>query len=222
MNEIQIEVFSRLGKTHSLEVSVQSSTPITLGTRPKQRVELVVTGKESQRKRNISMVRRKVEYDKLFTGGKTPAEHYFYIWDVMRKAGLPVLHSLGVLSAAEVLESDECADGSVIYGKDFTKSEGPLGETDEFFLKLNFEEVERKVRDIAKLATDNHIELSHDHAFDLKIHPQGMWEIMTRDIKNSYIGIEYPLEDPEDKIKRFMIRLEKIKELLSNNKMQAK
>jgi hypothetical protein len=141
--------------------------------------------------RDISLVAREV------------AEHVPTTWRKMKEAGLPVVPTLRIdpqtreRGRPTVIMTDVKADGSELYGKGLLWSlesnearVRPRPDIDKYFLALthstHFNEIEKKVNEYKAVADKNHISLPKDDAFELKIKPNGAWDMLILDLDMSF------------------------------------
>lgn len=133
----------------------------------------------------------------------------------MKESGLPVLPTIVRLNSNEILETNLKWDGSQIYGKDSGWYDSPQTNLDQLFLNVNVDQVMSKASEIVDLAESKSIKLSYDHPFDLLFHPDGSWEVITRDIKNTRIGVkidEHIKENHRQRLRNFRNHLESTKD----------
>jgi len=146
-------------------------TPLKLGTRGGK---LFLTLQRENSQELSHMVQRRVEYTEPFRGSRTSAQHYMYLWESLRNAGVTVVNEVMALSDNKIAETNVTADGSMLLGKGTTVSE-------------------------------QNILLSADHCFDLLVRPTGDWQVIARDIKNTFTNHDYkPISENAERAMRFV------------------
>lgn len=176
---------SPVGKNKTHQVKLLKTVPIQKGTLPKERWYLELT--KGERTKQISLVKRKIEIPESVRGKLSSADYLAKIWTSLKEAGIPVVPTLIVLSEDEVAMTDLTADGSSLYGKDSWGREFVPQETDPVFCTINLEDVRKQAHIFARQAANRFIKLSHDHSLDLLVHPDGSWQTLARDIKNTQL-----------------------------------
>lgn len=162
---------------------------------------LVTKGKNGEeRKREIHLVKRILQYEPGIVENQTNSDYFITIWREMKSSGLPVPPTVVKINDNEILETNLKWDASEIYGKDSKFDDYPPSPLDHLFLKVDIDLVMKQAEEVVQIAEGNNIKLSKDHAFDLLLHPNGTWNVVTRDIKNAVIKC-----NPNAEIKKFHI-----------------
>lgn len=205
---------SPVGKAKTYQVKLLETTPLQKGTRLKERWRLGLSKGEKTRK--ISLVKSKVEIPSMYRGELSSADYVAKIWTSLKQAGIPVVPTFVVLSDNEVAMTDLTADGSGLYGKDSWGNYFTPHETDAIFRDIDLEEVRGQALTFARRAADHHIGLSQDHSFDLLVRPDGSWQPLARDIKNTQLLDSFPDQDfifqqNAEAVERFITHLERTK-----------
>jgi|GEM_PF-2773888 hypothetical protein len=128
--------------------------------------------------------------------GSDSLKNYCYAWEDLRKAYLPVAPTLRVVSETEVMMTDFCRGGAVLYDKfaaesqrNHTRQSTP---TDSIFLQLDISEIESEARSILARAREANITLPLDDALNLVVYPQRerkwSWDLITLDIGSTLFG----------------------------------
>jgi hypothetical protein len=195
--------FSSADRERSHQIELKSREEITLGARKGKEywtADLITEDSQgNERRREIHLVKRELpNYAPEVLNGKSKSDYFIEVWQEMKKAGLPVPPTIVKLNDNEILETNFTWDGSQIYGKESKYAEFPDSPRDSVFIDIDIDAVIKQAREIADIAEQNNIKLSHDHAFDLLVHPDGTWNVITRDIKNARIG-RSPGESVKDK-----------------------
>jgi|GEM_PF-6758441 len=121
---------------------------------------------------------------------------YIAHWNVMKKAGLPVMQDLLINpKRGFMLLTDIKSDGSEVYGKelayclripDLTPRERPRTSIDKLFLDLTDKEtfplIEQAADSLVHRANSHDIQLPSDDPMELLIHPDGTWELVILDL----------------------------------------
>jgi hypothetical protein len=205
---------SPVGKSKPHQVKLLETIPLPKGTRAKERWRLELSKREKTRA--ISLVKIKVEIPAMYRGELSSADYVADLWTTLKQIGIPVVPTLVVLSDNEVAMTDLTADGSGLYGKDNWGNNFSPQKTDAIFHDIDLEEVKKQALTFARLAANNHIGLSPDHSFDLLVHPDGSWQPLARDIKNTQLVGSSPDQDfifqqNSERVDRFVAHLERTK-----------
>lgn len=176
-------------------------TPLRLGTRGGK---LFLTLQREHSQELSHMVQRKVEYTEPFRGVRTSAQHYMYLWESLCNAGLTVVNEVVALSDNKIAETNVTADGSMLLGKGTTVSELKQNEKN-LLTQIDLENVRKEALRQAQLASEQNILLSADHCFDLLVRPTGDWQVIARDIKNTFTNLDYkPISENTERAMRFV------------------
>lgn len=196
------------------------------GEETKYRHELVLNGRT--RNKSMRMIERP---DATFLHSSIKVSEK---WRVFKEAGLPVVPTIRKTKEGKLFVTDLTVDGSEIYGKnvraklqyvlefpDDVDSKEFLSEIRRikvFLQILQGEEFEKLIAQVQKyqdLANEKNIGLPTDDAFELILHPDGSWELITLDLMSA--DVENPDKNFERHNKRavdlFMQDLQEIKEL---------
>ncbi len=212
--------FSGRDKPTTLEVV--SKEEISSGSqlnKERWKANVISTGiKGNEIKREISLIRRTIEYPQEYrNAGETSAQYFVRIWQTMKNAGITVLPNVSAAGEEEVLETDLTADGSQIYGKDSRREDRFDEKIDPLFLNIDLVKVEEAAKDLSKKANTSNIQLSADHPLDLIVHPDGTWIVMARDVKNTTLNPlsqNIMINENEGAVERFVNHLTRTKERL--------
>lgn len=125
---------------------------------------------------------------------------YFKNWLEFKRVGLPVVGSVREIEDGDILVTDLKADGSEIYGKGLlqslimrdddpnprrNKSIDPIFKT---IMRTNHIILREEINHLVTLATKEGIMLSSDSdAFELLVHPNGAWQLVTLDLHSAEI-----------------------------------
>lgn len=211
------------GRSKPLKVEVVSKQDIDSGSqlnKERWKANVVGTGiAGNETKREISLVRRLVDYPEEWRNpGETSAQYFVRIWKTMKDSGVNVLPNVSASGEEEILETDLTADGSQIYGKDSRIEDRFDEKIDPLFLNIDLAKVEEMAKDLSQKASAGSIQLSADHSMDLVVHPDGSWIVMARDIKNTRINAGSPanvVSENEGAVERFMNHLTRTRERLT-------
>lgn len=160
------------------KVQIRSTKRLPQTTESKHKVEAAVS--RNGKSRDISLIQ-----------DKYPDDNLPETWQELKTAGIPVVPTLRIHEeSGSVFVTDLKADGSEFYGKskhrEFSNKFLRRKKTDDFFLQLTDEENVAKIRnraiEISKIASKNGILLTKDDTFDLRITPQGDFEVFCLDL----------------------------------------
>ncbi|HEU4914454.1 MAG TPA: hypothetical protein VFT16_03575 [Candidatus Saccharimonadales bacterium] len=207
-----------------VDVIEMKSTPLqdTGRDTSKHHIEGQVAG------RPVSLIARKYE------------QRYVEAWKAYREAGLPVVPTLRVDPVRDrLIMTDLKADGGELYGKNLSltlndelpRDRPPNPAVDEHFLRLMSGEdrgkVVDRVLDIGEQATAQRIVLPIDDPLELKVSPDGRWEVLSVDLA---LGYRWKAPTPEDeefigsanytRVRNFLGRLGYIAERLAQRQRE--
>lgn len=192
-------------------IAVESYIPFVAGG-SERKGRVVATMISNGRQRGINLIERyrfipAQEQDRLMQTNdpelweqrfRSHAEAYIAHWKAFKHVGLPVVNTARLTNEGTLLLTDVKADGSETYGKGLRRVlEGTLKEIDQeprinasidsVFLGImgqQWELVIKKVDELVTLATKNGIILPKDFdAFELLVHPDGSWQLITLDLR---------------------------------------
>lgn len=162
------------------------------GTEAKQEIEANLRS-ESGRTHKVRLIERA---DNMGADGLAYSEK----WKMFKEAGLPVVPTLRKTEKGTVLMTDLRADGSEIFGKallykltgkaifpDEQKVEVPYNFVMRFLEIVEgdeFQKLKTKVQEHVSAASESKIVLPIDDPFELVIHPDGSWDLVTVDLKH--------------------------------------
>lgn len=126
-------------------------------------------------------------------------ENYIKAWRRCHEAGIRVPSEVLVSDEDTLFVTDVKADGSEVYGKGMARALGsynpdqerhrPHPEIDAHFMHLtapeNIHAIEAEARRVSALAIQANMELACDDPFELVIHPDGSWELMSLDLNET-------------------------------------
>lgn len=129
-------------------------------------------------------------------GGSDSLRDYCYAWEDLKQAQIPVAPTLRIASETEVMMTDFCRRGAVLYDKFAAEcQEKHIRQpalTDSIFLQLDISEIETEARSILARAREASITLPFDDALNLVVYPQREirwnWDLITLDIGSTLFG----------------------------------
>ncbi|HEV7454485.1 MAG TPA: hypothetical protein VGO07_04460 [Candidatus Saccharimonadales bacterium] len=144
--------------------------------------------------RELTLLERSVKDD--------PAErrehndHYIHSWQVCNEAGIPVVPEVMVSDDDTLLVTDVKAGGSEVYGKGMARAlssydhaqerHRPHADIDALFMQITAPEnvgaIRAEAERISQLAINAGMELPADDPYELIVHPDGTWQLMTLDL----------------------------------------
>ncbi|KKU64221.1 MAG: hypothetical protein UX87_C0009G0022 [Candidatus Amesbacteria bacterium GW2011_GWA1_47_16] len=181
------------------EIEVVRRKQIQEGGESKERIKGKI--KAFHRDCDVYLIRR--NFDDTFLNN-TPVNRYTSSrthtnWKMFIEAGLPTYNTLRVARDGSLLVTDECADGSRIYGNpDFWVSlrDGKTlrsnidTKIDNLFIDLtspeNIGSIKQRADEIAEKATNNRINLPKYDPLELIVHPNGLWDLKTLDVAETW------------------------------------
>lgn len=160
------------------EIVITGSEALGGGNETKQLLQGEVAG------RAISLVKRPFD------------ENYIDTWTAFRAAGMPVVPTLRRNAENSLLVTDVKADGSEVYGKALNlivtqqvdeQRTRARPEIDKIFTDLthprSFPDIQNEAWRLLHRANDNALRLPYDDVFELVVHPDGTWDLITLDLR---------------------------------------
>jgi hypothetical protein len=118
---------------------------------------------------------------------RPPSQKFYDSWKLLTDAGIKTVPYVWIASDDEVVMPDITSDGSRLYGKselgELRKQNRALDEKDTNFAKIDFEAVKTETERLIQLATEREIVISPDDPFELRVKPDGTWEVIALDIE---------------------------------------
>jgi hypothetical protein len=172
----------------TFELTIHKTETIHMGVEEKQIVHGEVNGEPTTL---MERRPRTTNPDKL----EEQLQHDAGLWKACKEAGLTVAPNAYVSDRGTMLVTDVKADGSEVYGKRMGEvlngynpeadRSRPHKEIDGWFMQLtspeNLPAIKERARRQSALATANGIELPFDEAYELIVHPDGSWDVITLD-----------------------------------------
>ena len=190
------------------------------GLEDKHRIEATITLPDSDKSKNVSLIER---------GWMGAGDDYINKWKQFNSVGLPVVSTIRRTDKGTILLTDVKADGSEVFGGSLRstlknihnlRSSNPL---DQRFLEIindgNIEQIQSQVADFVERATKAFIALPSDGAFELIVHPNGTWNLITLDLRRAEINqnkssYESLKEKNQLYADNFLLSLKKLGEML--------
>lgn len=119
------------------------------------------------------------------------ATDYFADWNNFTKAGVHTVPLMKIYDEHTILMSDMTADGSVFYGKNMVYAcferfkNGKITDMDRKFLNIDPNDILKEAQRNVEAANKAHLFLPYDDPFDVLVHPDGTWEVVTIDLTRS-------------------------------------
>lgn len=177
----EVRFLEKTNNNKQTKVSIQSSERLAYTGESKYGVKATVKGKDKERE--ISLIRHDAPF----------ADSIVEAWRSLKEVGIPVVPTLRT-SGNTIYSTDLKADGSEFYGKSKLRQveeENNYGrrKIDDLFIDLTSEDTIQKVHkravEIATIANRNGILLANDDTFDLRVSPQGEFEVYCLDLSGT-------------------------------------
>lgn len=238
-NEIQPGLMHEEKKTDSASIAEEILTANPISGNKSRRISEItsdkILGLGEEDKFVLQGVMRRGEQSRRVSLIERPydnPERIIKIWKKFKEIGLPVVSTMRQIENGSLLLTNLKADGSEIFGKGYCLAikngslavENGNGKPEKAFLRVTepteISSIEQKALEFAALASEHDIELPIDDPFELRVRPDGRWEVVILDLRSALLGdggTDLKFRN-ERAVETFMLFLKNIRDvLLSKN-----